>query len=145
MRFSFLFLIGLFLVACESPMNQRVRGVKDVSQERLSFQNHEIFAEVQWLKGPFGLREQENHLLVILFNAAGERVSVPDGLTLSFYATMPSMGHPMDDAGFFTELQTGIYINTAIRYNMPGDWKNELWFLDSEFNKQDEVAWEIFF
>lgn len=58
---------------------------------------------------------------------------------------MPSMGHPMDDAGYFESLGDGLYINRTIRYNMPGDWKNELWILDQDLNIQEKVQWDEFF
>ena len=39
----------------------------------------------------------------------------------------------MESAGAFEELVEGIYLNTGIVYNMPGDWKNEILILDKDF------------
>ena len=38
-----------------------------------------------------------------------------------------------------------VYLNKTIRYNMPGDWKNELWIIDDQLNIQDKVEWNEFF
>lgn len=75
----------------------------------------------------------------------GNLHSLPEGQTLEFYATMPSMGHPMEDAGFFEEIDQGVYVNKAIRYNMSGDWKNELWIMDENLNILDRLQWLIYF
>ena len=83
--------------------------------------------------------------MVIVRNREGALASLPQGLTLNFYSTMPSMGHPMEDAGYFEKLGVGIYLNSSISYNMSGDWRNELWIMDSDYNIKDKVIWEEFF
>jgi hypothetical protein len=141
-------ILCVFLVtACDSPIQNKVRltETEDKNQQSsLQFPQLAIAAEARWLQGPFGQITQTNTLLVVLTQNA-QAYSLPEGLTLNFYATMPSMGHPMDDAGFFEEIEPGVYINRSIRYNMPGDWKNELWIMDSNFNIKDQVAWDEFF
>ncbi|MCB0379304.1 MAG: hypothetical protein KDD33_12495 [Bdellovibrionales bacterium] len=137
----------LILSACNSPMNHRVEADSPTNKslESMSFSSYSLAVEVQWLTGPVGNIQTKNQLLVILKNDQGAPSPLPEGLTLNFYATMPSMGHPMDDAGQFQYLGNGIYLNPSIKYNMPGDWKNELWIMDNQFNIKDKVTWEEFF
>ena len=146
MRYFLLIFTLLSLGACDSPMNNRVRDNKeDAFTPRLeSFTESDWQAEVRWLDGPFGNINQKNQLMVMLYKD-GKLSSLPKNQTLEFYATMPSMGHPMEDAGFFEEVDTGIFINKDIRYNMPGDWLNELWIMDQDFNILDRLQWFIIF
>ncbi len=142
----FIFLI-ILLAGCDSPMNNRIReGTLEGKYKEIktSFKTSNLVAEVQWLDGPHGHINKSNHLLVVLYKNE-KPYSLPKNQTLEFYATMPSMGHPMDDAGFFEEIDTGIYVNKSIKYNMPGDWKNELWIMDSDFNILDKLEWLIVF
>jgi hypothetical protein len=137
----------LVLSGCNSPVNHQIPDTLRKSQstnDSLAFKEISFTANVTWLKGPFGNINMENSLLVIL-SKGGLAQSLPEGKTLEFYATMPSMGHPMEDAGYFEELEPGIYVNRHIRYNMPGDWENELWIMDSDYNVLDSVKWRIFF
>ena len=132
----FLIFIGLtfiLLSGCDSPLN-----------EKANFSKSGLQAEVKWIEGPFGNIKKENHLVVFLYKDGG-LFSLPDGQTLEFYATMPSMGHPLEDPGFFEEIDKGIYLNKSIHYNMPGDWKNELWIMDANFNILDRLEWLIYF
>ena len=134
------------LTACDSPMNHRVEGDGgSAAIQTYSFKAFSLNAKPQWIKPPVGEIKTNNELMVIVTDAAGERVSLPGGYTLNFYATMPSMKHPLDDPGFFKEVDRGIYINSAIRYNMPGDWRNELWIMDSNLEIVDRLSWEEFF
>lgn len=135
------------LVACESPMNHRTLegGVRGKSRIETSlFADLNIEAEAKWIDGPYGNIKKPNYLIVFLYKD-GRLHSLPEDQTLEFYATMPSMGHPMEDAGFFEEVEPGIYVNKAIRYNMPGSWKNELWIMDKALNIMDEIEWHEFF
>jgi hypothetical protein len=135
-------------VSCNSPMNHRLRSAendnKSLGLAESRFTGGEWSARALWVEGPFGNTNQNNYLLVFLYKE-GRLQSLPSGQTLNFYATMPSMGHPMEDAGFFQELDEGIYLNKSIRYNMPGDWKNELWIMDANLNIVDQLEWLIFF
>ncbi len=140
-------LFGFTLSACDSPMNNRVSDSGDTSGfdiEKKAFSSLEFQVEVKWLEGPFGNISKDNHLLVFLYKDE-ELVSLAENQTLAFYATMPSMGHPMEDAGYFEEIDKGIYLNKTIRFNMPGDWKNEIWIMDEDFNIMDRLEWLIFF
>ena len=142
-----LILATTFTASCHSPMNHRILkndDNKDLSKNELKFSKSKLEVKTQWLVGPNGNIKKNNQLLVFIYKD-GELSSLQKENSLHFYATMPSMGHPMEDAGFFEEVQTGIYINKNIKYNMEGDWKNELWIMDQEFNILDKVTWLIFF
>ncbi len=143
-----LFFTIISSIACDSPMNNRVRQDSQVKEQTFvthDFETLNLSAETRWLLGPFGDIKKTNSLLVFVYDASGTLTSLPENLDLAFYATMPSMGHPMDDSGSFEEIDTGIYINKTIRYNMGGDWKNELWVMDKDFNILDRLAWTEFF
>lgn len=134
--------LSFFLMACGSPTDNPVQSQpiqkNGVSQQ--SFGNLGYTVEHRWVSGPYSNINQKSVLAVYIKDASGNIVSLPEGLELSFYSTMPSMGHPMDDAGFFEE-GPGVYINRNIRFNMPGDWKHELWILNSDYDKVDELHW----
>ncbi|MCB9072258.1 MAG: hypothetical protein H6623_01455 [Bdellovibrionaceae bacterium] len=140
----FLFLNILFLGACGSPRSHAVTptpGDKKLSPTALSFPKLRYSVTSQWLNGPVGNIHINNTLLVVVKDEFGQATSLPDTMTLQFYATMPSMGHPMDDAGFFEKIETGVYINKSIRYNMPGEWRNELWILNDKLETTDKISW----
>lgn len=141
------FLIGFCILAgCESPVNHRVEdGAKSQDVQLMSLDTFNLKVKAQWIVGPVGNLSSNNQLLVIIKNAEDRLASLPQGKTLNFYATMPSMGHPLDDPGFFKEISEGIYLNSTIKYNMPGDWKNELWIMNSDFYIEDKVIWHEFF
>ena len=146
-RLSQFILIGLVISSCGSPMNHRVEPQEQIQKKlnTMSLENLALDAEIQWLTGPAGNIKVNNQLMVIFRNKDGVPSDLPKGLTVNFYATMPSMNHPMDNAGDFEPLGHGIYLNSTIRYNMPGDWLNELWIMDSEYNIKDKVLWDDFF
>lgn len=147
MKLFFLLTLTLLFSGCNAPINNQVRtdkGNQTLESEPLLFSQTQVSVDFRWLKGPYGQLKQENHLVVFLYQEE-EPYSLPETQSLNFYATMPSMGHPMEDAGFFEEIEPGVYINKSIRYNMPGDWQNELWIMDQDFNILDKVQWLVFF
>lgn len=148
MRFlATVFVLCVLSSACDSPMSHRVASGNRAQggAESLTFKSYDLTVEVNWLLGPVGNISTNNQLLVVVKNHLGAPASLPEGHSLNFYATMPSMGHPMEDAGFFEELSPGVYVNKTIRYNMPGDWRNELWIMDRDLNIKDKVVWDEFF
>ncbi len=148
----------MFLMACESPRNERVRkeshegkltpadlgSGENLNLKTITIDEQQLTLEFFWLKGPVGHIEQNNELLLIVRNRLGEQTSLPDGYSFEFYSHMPSMGHPLENAGQFENL-FGSYINKTIRYNMPGDWTNEILIFDESFNLIDQVVWNDFF
>lgn len=144
---KFIFVILISLAACDSPMNHRVRTHDQDQQnfeQSLSFKRSKLSLTAQWIKGPNGNIKSLSELLVFIEDSNGNRVNIPKEMSLNFYATMPSMGHAMEDAGFFEQIETGIYLNKSIRFNMPGDWKMELWLMDKDFEIKDKVQWPEF-
>ncbi len=97
--------------------------------------------EHQWVRGPFENIHEPSELLVFVYDDLGRLTALPKDVTLSFFATMPSMGHPLDQPGYFRELTPGIYLNSEISFNMPGDWKMELSVLDQNYKELDKVIW----
>ncbi len=147
MKILFLILVsGLFLISCDGPRNHKVKKVSasglGKSNEKMSFKSNKIQISVSWLSPLVGSIDKTNTLIVYLFNKQGALVDPPKDLTVEFYAIMPSMGHPMGDAGFFEKLDTGIYINKNIVFNMDGDWLMEVLLLNKDYVVQDKVEWE---
>jgi hypothetical protein len=139
--------ILLLSSACDSPIQNRVRNLERQNNSNqidqstvISHGEYQITA--QWLTGPFGQITQLSELLVMIRNPDGELSDLNGLEQLYFYAAMPSMGHPMDDAGDFVRLHQGIYLNQTIRFNMPGDWKMELWWMDDDYNILEAVSWD---
>lgn len=147
MKLIIIFIVSLSLVRCDSPMNNRVEeNNSTLSQaQKISFTQGALVAEFKWIAGPVGNITFNNILLVILRDAQGRLANLPENQTLEFYSTMPSMGHPLEDPGYFEPISEGMYLNKTIKYNMPGDWKNELWILDADFNIKDKLEWDDFF
>jgi hypothetical protein len=144
MKSLFIFFALFILSACDSPMNHRISlsdSPNNKATQTLGFDQLGYKIETRWMQGPFGNINRDNHLLVFVFNPSGRPIDLDKKHTLSFYATMPSMGHPMEDAGYFEHLDTGIYMNKSIRYNMPGDWRNELWIMNHDFEVLDQLQW----
>ncbi len=142
-----IFILSLcyLMSSCDSPMNHRARfDDSEKSRQTLAFSSQPLNVETQWLSDPFGNAKQQSALLVFITDEQGALTDIPEGLSLNFYADMPSMGHPMDDAGAFQKLETGIFLNKTIRFNMAGDWRMELRLQDEEFNITDQVQWYEF-
>jgi hypothetical protein len=163
-------LIFLFWFSgCESPMDNRVQESKN-SQQKINtlkettlvlnesaapnadpVDNNPVHTTVAltvkatWLEGPIGSINVNNTLLVRVYDEQGAYTDLPENIFLQFYSTMPSMGHPMDDAGTFTRISTGFYLNETIKYNMPGDWQNELWLMNQDYQILAVVKWLEYF
>ncbi len=138
----------ILLSACGSPRNNRVTGGLGTDQK---VQSQKIFVQKNikvvsyWAQGPYGTVTQKSFITVYLYNQNDELVSLQNGEELGFYAVMPSMGHGLDQPGFFEELAPGIYINRNITFNMPGDWEMRLWIMDAQGNMVEEIRWlEVF-
>lgn len=134
----------LLTLSCNSPMNHRISQVTGPSESKATsfqFTALALHAETLWVEKPEGKMQVKNKLLVILKNSANQSVSLPQGYSLAFYSTMPSMGHPLANAGEFLEFSPGLYLNQNIRYSMEGEWKNELWIYDENSNIVDKVSW----
>jgi hypothetical protein len=132
----------LVLSACGSPRNNRVKeGVSTSGVNSHVFSTFNITAEATWLEGPFP-EAVNSKLLVSLKDQEGRLLSLDAGkFELGFNAFMPSMGHYLDDPGFFEELSEGIYINSEIKFNMARDWRMDLMILDSNYDVKDKVEW----
>jgi hypothetical protein len=128
-------------------MNHQSGDVAEQTQKAnaLKFSSLDLSVKTIWLEGPVGSINFNNSLLVTLSNSRGELEDLPVGLFLQYFAVMPSMGHPMDDAGTFERISKGIYLNSTIKYNMPGDWKNEIWVMDATYKTIEAVQWNDFF
>ena len=141
MKLLLLFMF-IFLSSCNSP-TQKLAPIPNSDSHKAAFPQTPYSAKYYWAKGPYGEVDKENTLVVFLYKNQ-ELHSLPSDLSIEFYATMPSMGHPLEDAGYFQELSPGIYINEHIKYNMSGEWKNELQIMNSAFNIQDKISWSEF-
>jgi len=106
-----------------------------------NFRKLVIKADVEWLEGPFG-EPVDSKLRVVLKNLSGELVSLNSDLyELGFNAFMPSMGHYLDDPGYFVEISEGVYENSAIKFNMANDWRMDLMVFDLDYEVVDMVQW----
>ena len=136
----------LLLSACDSPRNNRVLPGDNKSAPLAAnkvFNTNNYLVQYQWLSGPFSNVKQPSSLIVYL-SRDGKPVSLPAGQDLNFYATMPSMGHPVEQPGYFEELSLGIYLNKNIVFNMQGPWSLELWIQETvTFDILDKVQWSI--
>lgn len=136
-------LICLFLLsACDSPLRHKVREEKGSgnSLSFLSFQESGFELRFQWLKGPYPNVSKTSALMVYVYKD-GDLVALPADRQINFYATMPEMGHALDQPGYFEELSPGIYLNQAITFNMTGDWQMELWLQDLNADILEKVSW----
>lgn len=138
-----LFLVlSVIFVGCNSPRNNRVSGGEistEAATEIQMFSATGLRLNVMWITGPFGTNTKTSEMMVIVTDSKGVRASIKG--ELGFYAWMPSMGHPAGDAGFFEEVETGVYLNSGIRFNMGGEWELSLQDLDEDYNVKDEVKW----
>lgn len=146
-------LLVLFVLAgCDSPRNQRVvtgadGGAGSLSNAQATFKLSQLplSFRAHWLEGPFGNVQLDNALVVYIYDNNQQLTDLSNEQKLGFFATMPSMGHPLDQAGDFVRLAQGVYLNSTIRFNMPGDWRMELWVMDASDQILDQVVWNEFF
>ena len=134
----------LIFTGCDSPLRHKVDGVKDTSekiQEALPLEQSSLQIKTQWAEGPFDNVAKASVLVVYVYNSQNQLSDLPNNKILGFYATMPSMGHPLDSAGEFIRLEKGIYMNSQIKFNMGGEWLMELWIFDLDYNIEDRVKW----
>ena len=139
----FIILSLFFLVSCGSPQNHKIKeGTTNskLSETNLQAQILDYQFDVKWLGGPFGNSKQQSKLIVFVYRNS-KLSDIESGLHLQFYTSMPSMGHPMAEAGEFVRLSEGVYLNKGIEFNMPGEWMHELWLVDENFDTQDYVVW----
>ena len=144
------------LFGCNSPLDNKVseEELNLTKKERLeqdqglphenniySFVRFDIKAEVQWITGPFS-EPVNSSLKVILTDLKGDPVSLdPSSYELGFNAFMPSMGHYLDDPGYFERVGEGVYINPAIKFNMANDWRMDVVIFDLNYKILDVVQW----
>jgi|GEM_PF-1660867 len=154
---KFLNFVSLFLLAaCNSPRDNMIseeslgfaKGIQAEKNEKVQeqgelyiFNKLGITAEFEWLEGPFG-EPINSKLRVILKNKNGDLVSLDtERFELGFNAFMPSMGHYLDDPGYFVEKSVGVYENSAIKFNMANDWRMDLMIFDLDYEIVDMVQW----
>jgi hypothetical protein len=142
----FLFFI-LFLSACDSPRNHRLQDLSGLqkAQNILTLTKLDLRLQSQWVEGPYGNVQKSSSLVIYVYNQKQELTDLPSGKDLEFFATMPSMGHPLDQPGEFIRVAKGIYINSSIRFNMPGDWQMEVSIVTSNNEIVEQAVWLEFF
>lgn len=113
-------------------------------QTPLEFKKYKLEAKLKWIDGPYVSDYKKSSIAVELYDQKGQLESLPSGLTLGFYATMPSMGHPAVDMGYFENPSTGTYLNSNIVLGMPGDWKMELMIYDQNNNVLERITASLF-
>jgi hypothetical protein len=147
----FLFLLLFTLViACDSPRNHRVSGANSglVEKSAGAVETFQLAGEKpiqfrrEWVLGPYGDLKKVSTLVVYVYGADQKLASLPQGFEINFYASMPDMGHGMDDPGYFEEVSPGIYLNQNIHFTMGGPWTAELWLQNSNFDILDKVEWQ---
>ena len=145
-----LLLIGLSLtlVFCDGPKDYKIREDVELKtkldKRQLEMKKLGLKVEFTWLTPLSGSTANKNELLVILKNQQGRAVNLKKNQNLEFYSIMPSMGHPMADAGYFESIEPGIFINKNIVFNMPGDWRMMLTIYDHNYRVLDKVEWDEF-
>jgi hypothetical protein len=143
-----LYAFTCYLIACDSPRNHRINENPGVQKTEISPLELKVVGrtlKAEWVEGPFGSIEKSSVLLVYMLNAQKRLESLPEGLELQFYATMPSMGHPLSHAGYFQRIADGVYINKDVIFNMAGDWLMEISVIDEQGNTKDVLQWLLFF
>ena len=96
--------IVVTLIGCDSPRNNRVllnEGFSQNHQQDLIFQNFNLRARTLWIEGPYPEVFKTSKLMVFVYDEYNALVDLPEGLDLSFFTLMPSMGHGADDTGYF--------------------------------------------
>lgn len=144
----FVFASSIILSACDSPRNHRVNPSELLMNSQNidpQFKTLPLKMKLQWVAGPYGTVEQKSKLLVTFLDTNDRLTSLPNEQELSFYATMPSMGHPLSHPGYFKKISEGIYLNEDIIFNMGGDWLMELSILNNSGEIKDEIKWSFFF
>ncbi len=141
-------LFCLICFGCSPPIKNKIsdenlNSLQTESEQSYVFKKFNLNVNLMWISGPYPSVSKASQLLVIISDNEGNQRSLPGGLELDFYSSMPSMGHPIEDIGYFEEIDIGIFINKNIRFQMNGVWKNELWIIENKnFEKKDEIRWQ---
>lgn len=144
----FLICICFFMLGCDSPRGAKI--VSEVSDKNSKFDvkfNIQKFKKLnfefqtQWLEGPYPFVEMNSTLIVFIYDQEGNLTDIPSDLILGFNAKMPDMGHGLEEAGHFTRIEEGVYVNKDITFQMDGDWNMEMYILDQNYNELDSVSW----
>lgn len=118
-------------VGCsKSPWFQHTRGgdledplviLNAEESKTYELMNHEV--QARWLEGPFGDPMEASTLVLYLRDAqTGRLKSLEEPYELFVYGWHTSMGHGTASDGDTLELERGVYLNSSLRFNMPGDW-----------------------
>lgn len=143
-------MIGILLVllsACDSPRNNQIHSFSALqkNQKEFALKNFNIRLSPSWAEGPYGHVLKSSVLLLSVYNEQNQLVDIPSDHYFTFFATMPSMGHPLDQPGEFIRIAKGIYYNNSIRFNMAGDWLMEVSVINSQDEIVEQVVWQEFF
>jgi hypothetical protein len=149
-------LLVLILMGCNSPLDNMVsEEALEASKKELlekeqdlprvdknyKFSIFAINVAAEWLEGPFS-EPVNSSLKVTLTDLNGSLLRLDTEMyELGFNAFMPSMGHYLDDPGYFEELSKGVYVNSEIKFNMANDWRMDVIIFDADYNILDVVQW----
>jgi hypothetical protein len=136
------------LISCDSPRNHQIKayGLQPESNvQSYSFSTFEYTVKPIWSLGPYASLSKASQLVVLVYDSNGQLVDLPEDLTLGFFGIMPSMGHGLEDAGYFERISMGIYENKNIFFQMSGNWQIELSILNQNYDELDKVLWLEFF
>lgn len=144
------FTLVLALLGCGSPQNHKVNlngslnegGPTRSTPISYTMSSTGLNIEVKWLQGPFTRASEASELMIFVRDQNGELSSIDS--ELGFYAWMPSMGHPMEDAGFFEKVSEGVYLNSHIKFNMGGEWEMFFQVYDENYDVLSEASWKEF-
>lgn len=144
MKFVVPVVIFLTLLACEGPnkfksSSQNAADMEGWRNNKLELNLSHFDVSLTWLVRPRVGGSKSSSLLVKVLDSTSNLVDLPEGVSLEFYAWMPSMGHPLTDAGSFERLSTGVYLNNGIVFNMGGEWEMQLML----WGKSDEVIHDL--
>jgi hypothetical protein len=132
----------LILMGCDSPQNHKVSASqKNSFAIKTNLKQMDLKLEANWIEGPWFNLEQSSYLIVTIKNYKDLRQSLPEGYELEFSATMPSMGHGLDQPGYFEQIFEGVYQNPEIYLQMTGEWDFQISIWDEEGNLVESTTW----
>lgn len=109
--------------ASQAPLS----GTMPVDSSKVKvFEKYKLSVSISWLVGPYSDPRNENQIEIILTDATGSVVELPEGLEFHFWAFMPSMGHGSADDGYIEMISKGVYKINEFYLPHGGTWELKL-------------------
>ena len=138
-----LFLLFIFLTACDSPL-RHMKSEKPAVKENIIEFNDSLQASVTWTQGPYGNPDVHSALEIRFLDEDLKPTKLPQGDQLFVQASM-GMDHGMASAGDFYTEDSHLWKNDTLAFYMGGNYTISLYIFDKNYNEIGRSKWFVLF